>query len=197
MIPETVDPVLAALRRSRGIVAAVLVPPPDRATLLAVELEAEKRSLLGLGKVVNEGVRLVLTCPRVYAALTNMDFDWGCRSALVLKKGEELVGEEVRDETRLAGLRGRPEVWFLHESFVVYKDRVQFPRDLLSRACHFAIPALPADWLAWEGEPEDALLQAMPSVAGDSHLKAAYFGGADEKGLGTILLGAGDADEPA
>jgi hypothetical protein len=66
--------------------------------------KAEERALMGLGKVVNTGVLEVLDQDLVYAALTDMDFDWGDEARLVLKKGDEVVGEAVRDEGVIAEL---------------------------------------------------------------------------------------------
>ncbi|MCG8683845.1 MAG: hypothetical protein MI892_03150, partial [Desulfobacterales bacterium] len=100
-------------------------------------------------------------------------------------------GEEVRDEARLTELRTFSNVWFMHKNFVIYKDRIDFPRDVVQKICHFEIPGLPADWLHPEAAatPYAAATVAVPSTAGDTFLKACYFDGADEHGTGTILLG--------
>ncbi|MBI5445446.1 MAG: hypothetical protein HY900_30055 [Deltaproteobacteria bacterium] len=182
---------LEALRAVQGILQAVQLPEGEGDILLAVEADAEKKSLQGLGRVINAGVRSVLACETVYVALTSPQFEWGCQAALILKKGEELVGEEVREEAALRELAGRPEVWFLHQNFVVYKDRVSFPRDLIDRTCHFEIPGLPADWLVLpESERGGSeALWAMPSVPADAYLKRAHFGGAEQEGVGTLLVG--------
>jgi len=187
------DPLLVnSLQRVRGIQAARPVAPEDLGRIVDIEQEAEARSLMGLGKVVNSGIHEVVRCPGVYVALTDMEFDWGDHPSLLLKKGDQVVGQEVRDERRIAALKTRKDVWFLHRNFVVFKDRVSFPRDIMKKICHFEIPCLPADWCRVD-DPRLAgwtIVYANPSPPCDRFLKEAYFGGHDEQGLGTILVGA-------
>jgi len=147
---------------------------------------------MGLGKVINTGVRAVLTCDLIYAALTTMVFDWGCHSTLVMKKGEEVVGEEIRDAEMIAKLSDRKDVWFLHRNFVVYKDRISFPKDIMKKICYFEIPPLPGDWCLPAQEDDFKCQSATvsnPATPCDIFLKDRYFKGKDEKGLGTLLIG--------
>jgi len=183
--------IVAALNCVKGLKTALPLPKDDVDAVLQKELEAEERSLMGLGKVINTGVRKIMTCERVYVALTTMAFDWGCDASLILKKGDETVGEEVRDPDVIAGLQKRKDVWFMHRNFVIYKDRIAFPQDIMKKICHFEIPCLPADFCV----PDDdrlrcaAILYAAPSTLNDIFLKTQYFDGVDEQGTGTILVG--------
>ena len=189
---QKLDKMMAtALLKVEGIINASPFSSDDRRTMLDIEQEAEKKAFLGLGSVINSGVREVLNCESVYVALTNMDFAWGCHASLVMKKGDELVGEEVQDKERIAELSKREDVWFMHQNFVIYKDKVSFPNDLMKKICHFEIPGLPADWCRLEDEEVEnrSILYANPSTSGDSFLKKQYFQGISEKGLGTILVG--------
>ncbi|MBI5441756.1 MAG: hypothetical protein HY900_11175 [Deltaproteobacteria bacterium] len=180
-----------ALGRVKGIVQVRVLSDEDRVKILAIEKDAEARSLLGLGKVVNTGVRRVLECELVYVALTNMEFDWGCHSSLLLKKGEEIVGREVRDPETIGDLSKRKDVWFMHRNFVVFKDKISFPEDIMKKLCFFEIPCLPAEWCTLEeGAPRcQPILYANPATPSDRYLKDAYFAGLDENGAGTILIG--------
>ncbi len=134
---ETDTLMVSTLNKVKGIEKACLFEPEDRRKIMEIEEDAEKRSLMGLGKVINVGVRDVLKCDRIYVALNNMNFDWGCHATLVLKKGEEVVGEEVRDEGIIAGLANRKNVWFMHKNFVVYKDKMSFPQDIMQKKLLF------------------------------------------------------------
>ncbi|GAB4279004.1 MAG: hypothetical protein Kow0092_34790 [Deferrisomatales bacterium] len=186
------DPlVVDALEQVKGIQAARPVAPDDVEKIEEIERDAEARSLMGLGKVVNSGIREVVRCPALYAALTDMEFDWGDHSSLLLKKGNRVVGQEVRDERRIAALKARTDVWFLHRNFVVYKERIAFPQDIMKKICHFEIPCLPADWCRVEDPRLEghAIVYANPSPPCDRFLKETYFDGQDERGLGTILVG--------
>lgn len=183
--------VLASLRGVKGIEDVQTVRDEDRSRILDIEKDAEERSLMGLGKVVNTGVREALAREAVYVALTTMEFDWSCHTTLLLKKGEEEVGKEVRDEETIAKLSGQKNVWFMHRNFVVYKDKICFPQDIMTKVCHFEIPPLQADWcrIEKEGFSCSAVIFANPATPSDLFLKENYFGGKDERGLGTILIG--------
>jgi hypothetical protein len=184
--------ILEALGCVKGITNAVLLPDEDRHRILDVEEQAEQKSLMGLGKVINAGVREVLRCDRIYVALTSMDFDWGCRPNLLMKKGDEVVGEEVSDAQTISRLSQESNVWFMHKNFVVYKDRVCFPQDVMQKSCHFEIPCHPAEWCVLEEGPAACyeLIYAWPSTPCDVFLKQEYFEGVDARGSGTVLVGA-------
>ena len=182
---------ISAFRNVKGIVNSCPLPNGDYPRILEKELEAEKRSLMGLGKVVNTGVREILNHDLVYAALTSKDFDWGCYSTLLLKKGQEIVGQEIRDEAVLAELANKKNVWFLHKNFVIYKDRISFPGDIMNKICTFEIPCLPAEFCTL-GDDQlqcQSINFASPSILCDLYLKEQYFGGENVTELGTILIG--------
>lgn len=182
---------ISALRNVKGIVNSCPLLNDDHPRILEIELEAEKRSLMGLGKVVNTGVREILNHDLVYAALTSKDFDWGCYSTLLLKKGQEIVGQEIRDEAVLAELANKKNVWFLHKNFVIYKDRISFPGDIMNKICTFEIPCLPAEFCVLGDDRLRcrAINFASPSVLCDVYLKEQYFDGENVADLGTILIG--------
>ncbi len=180
-----------ALSKVKGILNFCPIRKEDRDKILVLEQEAEKRSLMGLGKVINAGIREVLLFDSVYVALTTMEYNWGHCSALVLKKGDKLVGESIYDEALIAKLSQAPNVWFMHRNFVIYKDLVSFPKDIMQKICHFEIPGLPGDQLgiSTEDETHTEIRYGIPSTFCDIHLKELYFEGKDEQGLGTLLIG--------
>jgi len=181
---------IAALKKVKGIVDVSPLLEKDRQEVLGIEEDAEKHSLMGMGKVVNVGVREVLTCDLIYAALTDMEFEWGCPS-LILKKGEEVVGEEVQDDEIIASLSKKENVWFMHKNFVIYKDKISFPQDIMKKLCHFEIPCGPAEWRVLEESDFSchSIVYTTPTTPCDIFLKNNYFEGLDERGLGTILIG--------
>lgn len=190
---KAIDAILiSAFLKVKGIVNCHPLPGDDHPQILEREIEAEKRSLMGLGKVVNTGVREILKHDWVFAALTSMDFDWGCHSSLILKKGEEIVGQEVRDKALLAELADNKNVWFLHKNFVVYKDRISFPHDIMKKVCYFEIPCLPGDFCLIEDDRLrcHSIQFASPSVLCDLYLKEQYFSNHNVAEFGTILIGA-------
>lgn len=182
---------ISAFRTVKGIVNACPLIVDDHQRILEKEMQAEEQSLMGLGKVVNTGVREILDHDLIYVALTSTDFDWGCYSTLLLKKGQEIVGQEIRDEAVLAELAEEKNAWFLHKNFVIYKDRLSFPGDIMKKVCVFEIPCIPAEFCSIENDQLEcrSINFASPSVLCDLFLKEKYFDNENEKGCGTILIG--------
>jgi len=88
MDPEQIDKILTvAFSKVEGLIKTSPFSNDDRPKMLDIEQEAEKNAFMGLGNVVNAGVREVLACGLIYVALTNMDFEWGCGPSLVMKNG--------------------------------------------------------------------------------------------------------------
>jgi hypothetical protein len=191
--------IITQVKNVTGIIAAQPLADDHRSAIIALEQQAEKQALMGLGQVINTGIRKVLTCPAVCIALTDMNFDWGCQPALVLTKDQQVVGEEIRDEARIKALSENPDVWFMHRNFVIYKDRIQFPGDLMQNGCRFEIPWLTAHWIAKEEpatKPENGIF-ATPAPPTDLYLKEHYFDGYEAEGSGTILVGFLPCDDGA
>ncbi len=182
---------IAALSKVKGLIHSRPLSDEDRQRVLDIEQEAEKKSLMGLGNVINTGVREVLTCDLIYVALTNMNFEWSCRSTLILKKGQELAGEEIRDQKAITELSKRQDVWFMLDNFVIYKDKIAFPDDIINKVCYFETPCFPAEWCIVEDDKFrcQSIIFANPVTPCDLFLKKKYFITMEEKGLGTILVG--------
>ena len=130
---ETDALMVSTMENVKGIIKSMTVAFEDLLKIMEIEEDAENRSLMGLGKVINVGIREVLKCDPIYVALSNMDFDWGRHATLVLKKGDEVVGAEVRDEKLIARLSKQKNVWFMHKNFIVYKDKMSFPQDIMQK----------------------------------------------------------------
>jgi hypothetical protein len=183
------DRIVVSVLDIKGIDAAFTLDEADRFQLLDIEVEAEKRAFMGMGMCYNSGIRDVLRCPVVIVAITTMDFEWGCQSHLLLKKGDEVVGEEINDPLRIEELAGRENVFFLHKNFVIYKDKVDFPRDVVEKKCCFELPALTSETCLPGLQEWGDYLFCFPSTRGDVFLKMKYYEEKDEWGTGTVLLG--------
>ncbi|OGP89286.1 MAG: hypothetical protein A2157_10260 [Deltaproteobacteria bacterium RBG_16_47_11] len=179
---------LNALKGVKGIKAASLLDDQHRSEILKIEQEAEEKALMGFGKTFNSGLREVLECEIVIAALTDMDFEWGCFCGMQLKKGNQVVGEEIRDPNRLRELSQRSDVYFLHKNFVIYKGRINFPQDIMNKVCQFEFPCACVDWFSHLDGIESCIF-CNPSTPTDLYIKKNYFEDKDERGLGTILVG--------
>jgi hypothetical protein len=186
---EVLERILECLLRVKGIHDAFALEEADKFALLDIEIGAEKKAFMGFGKTYNSGIREVLRCPIIVFAITNMDFEWGCQAHMVLKKGDDIVGEEVRDPSRIKELEGLENVSFLHRNFVIYRDRVDFPKDIINKKCFFELPALTAEESLIGVDVCGEYVFCFPSTPGDVFLKNKYFGGLDELGTGTVLFG--------
>lgn len=183
------DRILDGVRSIKGIKDAFTLNQPDRFQLLDVETAAEKKAFMGMGLCYNTGIREVLRCPIIIVAITTMDFEWGCQTLMLLKKDDEVVGEEVRDPSRIEDLLQQPNVAFLHKNFVIYKDKVDFPSDIVEKKCCFELPACsPEEFLPLLREFGDYVC-CFPSTPGDVFLKKTYYENKDEWGTGTMLFG--------
>lgn len=184
------DEILSGLGSLTGVVQADPLNSRHCLQLYEIELEAEKKAFMGIGRVFNSGIRDVLSSPLVIVCFTNTDYNWGCHSNMVLKKGDEVVGEEVYDPRVIRAMEKRSDIWFLHRNFAVYKGKVNFPRDVTEKRCFFEYPAI---------YPEPGELAGLPdtfeysfthaTVPGDQYLKKSLYDGKDEPGLGTVLFG--------
>ena len=183
---------IAAFEAIDGIDEIFVLRDEDRFQLLDIEIQAEKKAFMGMGKTYNSGIREVLACGLVLLGLTNTGFDWGCQSHMVLKKDDEIVGEEVWEPNQIRELKKRADVWFLHQNFVVYKSKVNFPQDMVQKRCCFELPALILERGRVDLPPGQECVMCHPSPAGDVLLKKAYWGGKDERGQGTVLFGLRD-----
>ncbi len=186
---EAVDKIEDFLRRTRGIEAVFCLQEEDRLRLMDIETDAEKKAFMGLGMCYYSGIRDVLRCPLVFVCITSMDFDCGCQAHMILKKGEEIVGEEVLEESQIDRLKKQKDAWFLHKNFVIYRDKVDFPQDLVEKKCCFETPALTSEELAPGLHDVERYVCCFPSSPGDIFLKQRYYGAQDERGTGTILFG--------
>lgn len=183
--------ILEALRRVKGITKVATFADEDRGRVIEIEQEAEEKSLMGLGKVINAGVREVVECHWIYVGLTSMEFDWSERPNLLMKKEDAIVGEEVTNPHTIKRLKDDKNVWFMHKNFVVYRDRVAFPHDIMKKICYFEIPCHPADWcIVDQGAVQcHSIVYGSPSTPCDVFLKGRYFQAEDAKGSGTVLIG--------
>jgi len=186
---EIVNRILGCLTKIKGIQSAFALEEADRFALLEIEIQAEKKSFMGMGKTYNSGIREVLRCPLVVLAITNMDFEWGCQSHMLLKKDDEIVGEEVTDPSRIKELERQENVSFLHKNFVIYKDKIDFPCDIIEKRCCFELPALTQEQCFLGLADYGVYVFCFPSTPGDVFLKNKYYGGLDEQGTGTVVFG--------
>ena len=88
----------------------------------------------------------------------------------------------------------------MHKNFVVYKDKISFPQDIMKKTCYFEIPSLPAKFCILDDERLQcrSINYANPSTFCDLYIKSQYFDALDEQGLGTILIGVDlDSDDSA
>jgi hypothetical protein len=177
----------------QGIVEVHSLHELDRPKVARIEKEVEATSLMGLGAVVNVGVDRVLEHTRVFVALTDEQFNLGDHPSIVLKKGDQVVGEEIRDQDKIAIMQGQSDVLLLGKFFVVYKNRIRFPQDLVTRICRFELPHAAVDWCCLEDDDavqREAVVSSV-SAQSDIFLKSRYFGGVRGDELGTILIGVG------
>jgi hypothetical protein len=188
------EEILAGFKNYKGFQDAFLLEDADKMALYDIEIEAEKKAFMGLGKTYNSAIREVLACPVIVLGITTMDLQWSCQTHMRLMKDDEIAGEEVWDPNKIKELEKRADVYFLHKNFVIYKGKVNFPSDVVQKRCYFEYPPLHLDKEIPDFSGKLECIACFPSTPGDIYLKNVYYEGADTKGTGTVLLGFKELD---
>lgn len=128
-IEQIIKQVISYVRGVEGVKRAWLLDKAERDKVLNIELEAEKKVFMGLGKGFNEGLREVLSRQVVLAFLANSDaiihlFPAVRRiSPVILVLKDQVIGEVIEDDERLEELKKKENVLALG-TFVLYQDRL-------------------------------------------------------------------------
>jgi hypothetical protein len=174
---------------NRKIIETVLRKTPgirDVAWLSRAEVGAVQR-LESADPVTgaNEGVEAVADRQHACATLSGPEFRHQSAPCVQWVVDGTVIGEEVTDPARRAGLLAAPGVGSLGENFFLYYNRM---RTVRGKAPRFVYRSLPfSELAACDGVCE--VVSASPGAAGDDYLKRRFEWPLGDAGLGTILIG--------
>jgi hypothetical protein len=140
----------------------------------------------------NEGLLAVAGRPHVCAALSGPEFRHESAPCVQWVADGIVIGEEVTDPARRAGLLATPGVACLGANFFLYYDRMETVR---GKAPRFVFRPLPFGELETCGGVR-GVVSASPGAPADDYLKRRFEWPRGDAGLGTILIGFGLGGSP-
>ncbi len=164
----------------RGIIKVALLGDEEKRKVEVLEREAERKILMGLGRGQNLGLKEVLRKRHVFVCATDVNFVWPKKLLKILCEGE-VVGEDCYDERELKEMKARGEL--VIGNLVFYRDKLTLMKE---KRGEFTVCILPLEI------PELSrygAVAASPSAPADLYLKELLNVPADDKSLGTILVG--------
>ncbi len=180
---KTIQRVIKSLKNKPGIRKVKVLDDLAREDLLRLEADAEKRVLMGMGIGLNEGLRKALKREVIIACSTDEDFTWLTGPAVLLKRGDDVIGFLVDSPERIKELKIEENFKIIGESLVLFPKRVKEAqgRDTFV-FIGFTLPDLED-----KAHVENAIL-GIPSQPGDNYLKEKLN---EEKkpSFGTIVVG--------
>jgi hypothetical protein len=169
------------LRHLRGIVKVERMTDADMKEVLELEVQAEQNVMMGICKGMNLGLRQAFQKRNVFACITDDTLKWPGESYIRIICGDELIGQDIYDEERLAELKGKGEL--VAGNLVFYKGKMRLFKerreDVRLHLMPMAIPELMAC----------SAVVASPSPPADLYIKKRLLQDAQNPKLGTIIVG--------
>lgn len=175
------DEIANELKKICGILAVKELTEEEKNEVLRLECEAEKGVLMGLCKGINVGIREALKKDRVYACATNNSFKWPEGSYIRIICGEEVIGEDINDSSKLEELKSKGHI--VAGTLVFYRDKMQLFRD---RREDTRVHILPLEMPEVLGK---RVVVGSPSPPADLYLKRRMGIDTEDKALGTVIVG--------
>lgn len=179
---------LTALRECRGVLAAEILSEEDKKRILDVESKVEEKTILGMCKSFNKGVRESLQREFVIAmVIQTSEFEYPHHPYMNMICGDQVVGELINDEKRIEELGRNPTNLFIWKNFVVYMRKLS--RDPKERS-NMRIVYLPREPVQLGSLPHvENSVFGTPSTEGDALIKRMLNIKSKESVVGTCLVG--------
>jgi hypothetical protein len=184
-----VDPLDAVIRKLRfieGIIDVWHVENPDKKIILELEKHANENAGLAIGvEISNAGATLALQREFVVCINHSPTLRHPLKPILTLAADEDILGEEVWEEVKIAKLRSDPNAIFLGNGFVLFKDKV---RRAGERRLRFEYG--PQGFLEIETVHGICdVISATISPAADTYVKRKANWPSGDPATGTVLIG--------
>ena len=122
---DLLDSVVRKLRSIEGITDVWYVENSERQTILELEKKANLNAGLAIGlEIVNTAAANALQREFVLCINHSPALRHPSAPILVIAAGEDVVGEEIWEEERIARLRTDANALFIGRGFVLFKDKV-------------------------------------------------------------------------
>lgn len=125
MIVDSLDAVVRKLRSIAGIIDVCPVEESDKKIILELEKNANEDAGLAIGiEISNRGATLALQREFVVCINHSPSLRHPPKPILILAADQDILGEEVWEEAKIAKLRSDSNVMFLGNGFVLFKDKM-------------------------------------------------------------------------
>lgn len=183
---DSLDAVVRKLRSIGGIIDVWRVEESDKKIIFELEKNANEDAGLAIGiEISNRGATLALQREFVVCINHSPSLRHPSKPILILAADQDILGEEVWEEAKIAKLRSDSNVMFLGNGFVLFKDK-------MSR--------IGERRLRFEYEPEDFpeietidgvrdVVSATISPAADIYVKRKANWPSADPDTGTVLIG--------
>ena len=181
---SVIKAVSSFLKRCKGVCAVKPLTKLERQKILEIEKEEEKKSFMG-ASFENEGVRVALSRDVVMLMVTDLKYKYK-EPTIVLKAGDEVVGEEIMDPKKLGELKRKPSHYLIGHDFIVYTHKL---RKLRGRPLRFImLPFSFSDERIKDIPGVRDPICGWPSRTADPYLKKLLNVETSDIKLGTVLV---------
>jgi hypothetical protein len=191
MSGDCVDKVCSLVQECSGVCNIIGTITDDiRKKLLELETK-EENTLTSMGAFqVNQSMKEALSRDVIILIVNNNKFQYK-DPTFVMKAGEEILGEEVKDPQKLAEIRGKPGYMVSGSGFVIYTHKMRGRKGL--KVQFITLPFnLPHDGLrngSVKIEGVKDIVCGWPSRSVDLFIKQTFNIPTDDVRLGTLLVG--------
>jgi hypothetical protein len=122
---DSLDAVVRKLRSIAGIIDVWRVEESDKKIILELEKNANEDAGLAIGiEISNRGATLALQREFVVCINHSPSLRHPAKPILILAADQDILGEEVWEEAKIAKLRSDSNVMFLGNGFALFKDKM-------------------------------------------------------------------------
>jgi len=182
---DALDAVVGKLRSVEGVMDVFLLDALDKKTIIELEEKAtESAGLAGLS-IVNEGAKDALRRHFVVCINHSPTLRHPQKPILVLATDDEILGQEVWEQSQITSLQGNPNAIFLGKGFVLFRDKLNAARKSALRFVYG-----PQSFPEIEALPNvHRVVSATVSPATDLYVKKKAGWDSTDPNRGTVLIG--------
>ncbi len=191
MTTSKIDEICCLLKQCEGICSIIKeLNDLERKKIMQMELEEEKKLLQFGATIENQSVKEALSRNVVLLVVNNQDFEYK-EPTIILKAGDEVVGEQILDLNLLNELRGKPGHFLSGRDFIIYTHKLRKMRGTPLRfvTLPFSLPNEEIKKVVKDLHGAKDLICGWPSRTVDLYIKKLFNIDAINIKLGTLLVG--------
>jgi len=180
--------VLDKLEGCRGVLSVRLLDEEEKDCIMRVEGQAEDKTLWGMCKSLNQGLREAVSRKYTIAMVIDTSkFEYPHHPYTRMECEDLIVGEQVMDEEKIKELKKDPTNLFLWNEFVVYVKKIPRDPERRKKLRVVFLPRAPPQLTSTPSVEKGVF--GVPSVEGDLEIKK-LLGVKDERPeIGSCVIG--------